>query len=188
MPHEPAELADRWCGAGLGARRERSRCNRFLRAEDVRGWPNVIDGVRCSDHSGVMADLSSTAAVGHTTTGGDVWCQLVESTDIPASVFAPDESVQWHETAVSANEGYPHLRHRCQRHDRLRPRLQRGNGRWQHPWPEPDRHLCPGTLRDTCVPIVDSFPETFSQAQMSHVAGELHWLRQEILGWASRRA
>ena len=30
---------------------------RGLTPERVEGWPNVIDGVRCSDHGGALADL-----------------------------------------------------------------------------------------------------------------------------------
>jgi hypothetical protein len=50
--------------------------------------------------------VNSTATVSHTVEGGDVLCVIVESTDIPPttiSVFA--ESVQWHETGGSSNDG-----------------------------------------------------------------------------------
>lgn len=35
---------------------------RGLAASDVTGWPNVVDGVRCSDHGGVLVEVSPTGA------------------------------------------------------------------------------------------------------------------------------
>jgi hypothetical protein len=48
--------------------------------------------------------VNSTAAVGHSSDGGDVRCILVEATNIPAtSIQIDEESAQWHETGGASD-------------------------------------------------------------------------------------
>ena len=49
--------------------------------------------------------VNSTALVGHTADGGDVTCEIVESTAIPAGFQSTDASLQWFEGYNLADNG-----------------------------------------------------------------------------------